>query len=66
MVSDNAAIVRENEAGVSGADVGHDGIAHLHRWRVAEAAPGLEEDEAGHLAIVEGFKAPMAGDVEAV
>jgi len=46
--------------------VGHDGVALLHRGGVTEAAAGFEEDEAGHLAIIEWVEVPAAGDLEAV
>ena len=66
LVADNPPLFGEDEAGVSGSDVGDDGVALLHRRGVAETAPGLQENEAGHLAIVERLKVPLAGDVETV
>ncbi len=66
VVADDLSVFEEEEAGVSGADVGHDGVTLLHRGGVAKAAAGFEEDEAGHFAIVEGLEAPPAGDLEPV
>lgn len=66
LVADNAAFFGEDEAGIAGAHVRNNGVALLHRGGVAETAAGFEENEAGHLAIVERFEAPLAGDLEAV